>query len=207
MISDLVTKVQALESKFDSQHMPLDQTESTISTQLSAHADNLQHALDLSIRELTLVSDLQTKKIAVIHSTVATQATTISSISTRFDVFESNLNTHMAPLDEAIKAGGLAALIQQTVLGCLNLTPAAQNHSATSTQGQLPIRSVDAELSRTPHTPRQLFGTAINAVTEASSAIKKRVHAPSPRKGQSSPMRARLHPPTSDSDSSMTDDL
>ena len=204
MISDLITKVQALESLLDSQtstpvQPTLDPTpipaqiSDFISDQVLEHTTNLQHSLDASLLHLRSDYTHQAQKINSIDFKLAAQDTTISNIQERIDDFESNISYQVAPLKEAIDAGGLAALIQKTVLGCL-------------TQTQHPPPSVpqpmEEDFNTYVQTPRRTFNHAASGIASPPSANKRSIP-PSPfsRNGQSSPLRVRrrnasLSPPS-----------
>jgi uncharacterized coiled-coil protein SlyX len=121
VISELVTKITLLESQLVSQNTTIDENESKLSALLSAQTINLQSLLDERITPLQLASNKQSATITRLQSQVDVQQTTIASINDRIDVFENNISSQIAPLlTEAAQAGGLAELIQHTVLGCLN---------------------------------------------------------------------------------------
>jgi hypothetical protein len=120
----------------------------------------------------------QDTTITAIQTRLNSHETSIGSLNDRINTFENNMNVKTAPLQEAVEAGGLAALIQKTVLGCLTIT---QNHNPVQSQ------PMDEDFSQTP---RKLFDQAL-ASPDLSG--KKRDEPPSPysRKGQSSPLRVR----------------
>jgi hypothetical protein len=65
--------------------------------------------IDESITYLKLESKKQSATIAEIKFQDDIQATAIASINDRIDVFENYISTQLAPLDEAVQAGGLVS--------------------------------------------------------------------------------------------------
>lgn len=181
LVSALATKITMLESQLASH-------ESQLSEKLSDQTDTLQGVFDDYVKCIDSKSFKQSSLISALSSKVDAQNTTISSITDRFDSFEFNITAQVAPLtNEAAQAGGLAALIQQTVLGCLTQT---QNINPIQTQpsSQPQDHPMDDESS---HTPRKLFSHI--TTNDDTSSSKKRSDPPSPfsRNGQPPPLRVR----------------
>jgi hypothetical protein len=198
LISTLVAEVHSLKSTVASQNKTIDNHKTNITTQLSAQSikiQTIQTSLDDNITFMARENNKRSVQINEIKSQVKTQETTIESINDRIN----NISKQVSPLNEAVQAGGLAALIQQTVLGCLRQTQ-------TPNESQIQLQPMEEDFS---HTPRQLFDPALSTeCTDVSlSSGKKRDIPPSPfsRKGQSSPVRARLDLKVSDSSSSLDD--
>jgi chromosome segregation ATPase len=197
LISALVAEVKSLKSTVLSQNTTIDNNKSNITIQLTAQSakiQTIQMSLDDSVAFMARENIKQSVKINEITSQVKSQETTIESINDRID----NISKQVSPLNEAVQAGGLAALIQQTVLACLRQT---QHQTPT------PQEPMEEDFS---HTPRQLFDLAL-ATTDTEEPItsgQKQKIPPSPfsRKGQSTPVRARLEY-TASASSRSTDDL
>jgi hypothetical protein len=119
MLSELATTVQSLEAKLISQQITIDQNESKTSALISAQTINLQRVLDKSIASLTFEFNQQAKTIAQLQYQVDDQASMIDSVLDCLGRLTTDLNAELAPLREAAQAGGLAALIEQTLLKCL----------------------------------------------------------------------------------------
>jgi uncharacterized coiled-coil protein SlyX len=119
ILSELATTVQSLEAKLISQQTTIDQNESKTSALISAQTINLQRVVDKSIASLTFEFNQQAKTIAQLQYQVDEQASMINSVLDCLGRLTTDLNAKLAPLREAAQAGGLAALIQQTLLKCL----------------------------------------------------------------------------------------
>jgi hypothetical protein len=189
MMSELAAKVKSLENKLESQDTSIVHHQNNNSSVLPENISDLISA-QVSDSTATFRSDFAYLKrkslqhhedISVFYTKIDAQDSAIATINERIDEFETNISTQVAPLNEAIQAGGLAALIQKTVLGCLNQT---QHHRP------IPPQPMDEDLSHTP--PRQLFDHARSDQSSTGSA-KKRGEPPSPfsRNGQPSPLRVR----------------
>lgn len=64
-------------------------------------------------------STKQAVMITAIKSQIDAHEDTIVSIHARMDVFETHISNQLAPLNEAVQAGGLAELIRKTILECM----------------------------------------------------------------------------------------
>jgi hypothetical protein len=154
LISSLATQLNTLQSRFESRAMataddasctPIQLSEPVskfISDQLLSQTANLQSALDENMDYLKRNATTQDSKILEMQNRLNSHENSISSLNYRIENFENNMNLKTAPLQEAVEAGGLAALIQKTVLGCLT-----QTHHQT-----LPMDEDSAHTpSRPPH--------------------------------------------------------
>jgi hypothetical protein len=212
VLSTLVTKFTYLESQLTSQNaiiasqnIIIADNKKMIAYQLAVQTDKLQTSIEEIATSFTHASNAQTKQIIAIQSKVVSQEKKMESINDRIDKFETNMSAQVAPLAEATQAGGLAALMQQTVLACLKQT---QNQNGDLAQTQ----PMDEDFSQTP---RKLFDPALSTDSTETSSSKKRQVPPSPdsrKEGQHSPVRARRDPSASDAShsshsSSSTDDL
>lgn len=136
ILTDLVTTVNALKNTVDLQATTIanyhnlkttvqysEQTADYISDQILDQTGTLQSEFEEHIKDLKVDNKLQSEHIAGIVSKVDAQDKSIASINSRLHDFDTNINkisTQVAPLSEAVQAGGLAALMQQTILGCLS---------------------------------------------------------------------------------------
>ena len=202
LFSELANKLESLQIQFDAREMAIDHKNRNFPTplpepilnetlkQVRTQNDIFKSSMEEVVESLKADVQSTVNTVTKMRHAVASNAQTVVSLNDRFDDFQSRMDIRLGPLEEATKAGGLAALIN----ACLS-----QHINPVSTQ------PMDEDF---PHTPRRLVDPALStALTSADSSGsdttsgRKREEPPSPfsRKGQASPSRARLDGPITNS--------